>query len=274
MTLLPPDDLPERQPRKKKDKPVFKRLNSHAKRAFRMISKKKLMIPTDEYQRDESEGKIAREIAMNYDEVAFGALTVIQYPDGSLHVADGGTRLSAALLRDDIDQVPCMLYVGLTHVEAADTFMRINMNRRRLNTVQQQQAGEFAGHSLETRVREVLDGFESNSIGFDSLNTLRACTKTAPEATRNVSKMAWEFAHDKFMTARVFKGLVGLEVKLNKKGHTLDTRPNRKKLLDKFGFFDAAIQGAIPQRSSGDRDTCATAIAKIMSLLKYVKGGE
>ena len=138
-----------------------------------------LRIPNEsnEYQRDESEGRIAKEIAMHFDDVAFGAITVIRRDDNSMVVADGGTRLSAARIRGDITHVNCMVYTGLTDKQEADTFLRINMNRRRLRTEQQQKSEFYAGHKLAVVVDGILNWFLTERVGFDSLKVLRSCLR-------------------------------------------------------------------------------------------------
>ena len=135
--------------RRRKASKVFELLNAHAHAVFRRIDKNDLIVPVGDYQRDESEGRISDEIAMHFDIVAFGTLLVIERDDGTLIVADGGTRLSAALKRQDISEVACIVFSGLTEKQEADVFLRVNCNRRRLQTEQQHHAELFSEHDLE-----------------------------------------------------------------------------------------------------------------------------
>jgi hypothetical protein len=164
------------------------------KREFRLINKKNLTIPVELYQRDESDGKVAREIALHFDQVAFGALTVIERADGTLHIADGGTRWNAAMHRADIGNVPCMVFSDLSDKEACDTFLRINLNRRKLTTPQQQHGELFAGHDLAIRADAAEKLFAQYGIGFDSLNHLRACLRSQGKAADTLIKIMPEFA--------------------------------------------------------------------------------
>ena len=122
--------------------------NTHATREFREIAKEKLIIPIADYQRDESERKIASEIARHFEQVAFGVLLVIRRENGDLVVADGGTRLSAAFQRADIDTVPCILFSGLTDKVGGGRFSARQCQSSQTKTEQQHHAELFSEHDL------------------------------------------------------------------------------------------------------------------------------
>jgi hypothetical protein len=252
---------------RKREKATHEFLNAHAERTFEMIPLEKLVIPTDEYQRDESDGKLAKDIALHLDMVAFGALTVVRDSSGNNKVADGGTRLSALRLRGDVESAPCIVYTGLTDKEAAKTFLRINMMRRRLQTAQLQKSELYAGQELAVLTEKLLAAMADARIGFDSLTMLRHALRSERSATLAIVQLAPEFAADKHMTGRVFKGLVTLEAMMNKKGNTLTRRV--RKLRDEFGRLDTAVCATIQDRGrgkSGDKTTCATAIANLLKI--------
>jgi hypothetical protein len=247
-------DFPQRRPtgngkKKKLEAPTLERLNAHARRSFEQINKHKLKIPIELYQRDEADGKVAREIVLHWDWVAFGCLIVIERENKELHIADGGTRWNAAMARNDIGNLPCLLFKGLTDTEACDTFLRINLNRRKLSTVQQQHGELFAGHDLATRANAAEVLFTEHKIGFDSLGALRSCLKSAPQAASTVVNLTPHFAVDRHITSRVFKALVKLETILNKSNHTLNKKNSISKLASGFAGLDRVLSSVLPARS-------------------------
>jgi hypothetical protein len=264
MTLLPPEEPAPR--RRRRQFVLLEQLLPHVTKQYGDIDKNKLIVPIDSYQRDESEGKIAREIALHFDPVAFGVLTVIKDIDGILKIADGGTRHAAAMMRTDITDLPCMVYTGMTEEEAAKTFLRINMNRRRLQIDQQQKSELIAREELALAAEKTLQSFRNNRIGFDSLSALRSSLKSTPDATQTIIEMTPKFAIDKHLTSRVFKGLVWLESELRKQEETLNKKSTIRKLQDRFGMLDAFIGGAIPSRTPGDKKTCGSAIARALKI--------
>lgn len=261
---------PARQPPRKKGKeqPVFEMLNAHAGAKFKMIPKEQLKVPTVEYQRDESEGRIAKDIAMHFCKVSFGCLTVIEQKDGTLFVADGGTRLSAALMRKDIKEVPCYVFTGLTRKQEADVFMRINQNRRKLQTEQLQHAEVFAGHALALKAEEVLNRLTHSRVGFDSLSTIRRFVKSAPKPLDVVLNILCDegVAVDKHVNVRVMKGLVRLEMMLNKNAGTLTNQATINKIRKRFGLLDTAVNAMVQPRMSGDPALFARAIARTLNI--------
>src|SRR5262245_56491941 len=256
----------ERQPkRSKKQKPppiVFEIVNGHCQRNYLLIEKEKLVVPTDEYQRDESRGRIANEIAMLYDVVAFGALTVIHRSNGELVVADGGTRLAGALKRDDIIVVPCLVFSGLTEKQEADSFLRINLNRRRLRTAQQHHAEVYSEQELALVAQQYENYLADARVGWNGLQAMRGAVKSDQLATDVVVRLLMETATDKHVTTRVFKGLVRLERLLQQNDTTLYRPVVIKKMANGFGSLDIAVNAVVTPRSKGNPTIFARALAK------------
>jgi hypothetical protein len=252
--------------RRQKKIAVFELLNSHAKREYCEIDKSKLKVPISDYQRDESEGHIANEIAMHFDTVAFGVLLVIQRTDGELVVADGGTRLAGARLRKDITLVPCIVFSGLTDKEEGDVFLRVNCNRRKLQTDQQHHAELFSDHDLAVRSQMLLDKLNHSRIGFESLSTMRNSVRMHSAAIGTIVNILIQIAADKHVTARVMKGLVRLEVTLNKSDRTLDKRSTIKRMQEKFSSFDAVVNAMVRPRTIGSTVEMARALARTLHI--------
>ncbi len=229
-----------------------------------MIDKDKLIIPTDDYQRDESKGRLAKEIALHLDPVAFGALTVVR-ENGHYNVDDGGTRLSGARMREDVKAVPCLVFPATaTREQEADTFLRINKNRKRLSTDQEHHAELYAQHELAIEVDAHERTMSEHRVGFGARGELRRCVLRHHDATATIVSLLLHSAHDKQVSAKVLKGLVALEVWLAKSSRTLQTRGVVKSLQENFGHLDAAVNAAITTQSRGDVKTLARAIAKTL----------
>lgn len=62
------------------------------------------------YQRDTVSIERINSIAREFRWSAFGVLLIIRGSDGTLWVYDGQHRLAAAKLRDDIDDLPCLVF--------------------------------------------------------------------------------------------------------------------------------------------------------------------
>ncbi|HET6499037.1 MAG TPA: hypothetical protein VFH17_08315 [Coriobacteriia bacterium] len=110
---------------------------------FKMIPKKDLMLDLN-YQREiRAKGKTL-EIAREFWWPAFGTLHVADTVDGYF-VVEGGRRLRAANLRDDIDKLPCMVYqMGATKEEAL-AFWKINTSRIRCSAYEDHKGARVAG---------------------------------------------------------------------------------------------------------------------------------
>jgi hypothetical protein len=263
-TIEPP---PVRRSRKKsKPDPVFELLNSHAHREFMEIDKRMLLVPVEDYQRNEADGRISTEIAMHYDLVAFSCLLVIKRTNGDLMVADGGTRLSGALKRSDITTVPCLVFSGLTEKEEADVFLRINNNRRRLQVEQLHHAELFSDHDLAIRSQRLIDRLRNHGIGFDSLSGMRYCVRSNMSAIDTVVMILTQTITDRHVTARVMKGLFTLEVTMRRQDKTLAKRSTMNRIANTFGTFDAVVNAVIKPRTAGHGADMAKALAKTLRI--------
>lgn len=259
-------DQPRRRRRRPATQTVFALVNAHAKSEYRKIHKDKLVIPVEDYQRDESMGVISNAIAQNFDVVAFGTLAVIHSADNTLRVLDGGTRLSGARKRADIIDVPCQVFSGLTLVEEAEAFLRINENRRRLQVAQLQHAEVTAQRSLALTTEEYIQRLHDARVGFNSLAVLRRTIKGKPAATATVIEVLVQAAMDHYVSARVLTGIVTLEFMLNKKARTLRTKDYTARVQKHFHQLDNAVSVATTTHQRTDSKTLAHAVAKTLKL--------
>lgn len=93
----------------------------------------------DKYQRSAKSERSRRNIekmTRNFSWEYFGAVIVAPNEDGTFNVIDGQHRLLAALGRDDISEVPCVILNGSgTTSRQAKSFSAINTNRVNINSL-------------------------------------------------------------------------------------------------------------------------------------------
>lgn len=133
---------------------------------YNEINKHLLVIPTDEYQRNQNLGAVhkgqnhgtkssPKQIAQNFRWESFGCLSVSRRTDGKYAVVDGGNRLRAALLREDIQCVPCLVF-PMEIKDEIITFEHINENRSAINTYDRVKKDIFAGKPLHVHIKNRL----------------------------------------------------------------------------------------------------------------------
>lgn len=148
------------------------------------------MIPKDDlnidgtYQREQiSESKVLT-IAREWDWKLFGALSVVMRPDGSLWVYDGGHRTRAAFRRDDIHELPCMVFECDTTEEEAKAFIGANTMKSEVSAFHKYRASLKAREPQALAIKAVLDKYgyratdkSSAKYGFNAINTLKKLLK-------------------------------------------------------------------------------------------------
>lgn len=111
------------------------------------------------YQRalDDRSQRLVADIARGWDWGLCQPLVVARRVEGDLFVVDGQHRLAAAKLRGDIAQLPCVLFNAINAASEAETFVKLNQQRRPLTAFALYRAAVAAGEAeavaLETIVR-------------------------------------------------------------------------------------------------------------------------
>jgi hypothetical protein len=109
----------------------------------------------ESYQRSlEAEGSQAliRRIAARWDWGLCQPLFIARRADGGLYVVDGQHRLAAALLRGDINQLPCVVRDFSTAEQEAAAFVALNQQRRPLSSLDLFKASVAAGDMEATMI--------------------------------------------------------------------------------------------------------------------------
>lgn len=97
------------------------------------------------YQRREVSRALTLDRAKNFSWAAFHTLVVAKRADGSLYVIDGHQRLLAALLREDVQKVPCEVFDSTGVKFEACSFVLINSKRSHVKAVYKFVAAVEAG---------------------------------------------------------------------------------------------------------------------------------
>lgn len=122
---------------------------------FCFINKKDLNID-GRYQRGQVSEVKVREIARNWDWILFGVILVVERSDGSFWVFDGGHRTRAAFYRDDIDLLPCMVYVVADLPDEAKAFLGKNTMVTNVNSVDKYKASVVANNEIALKASKML----------------------------------------------------------------------------------------------------------------------
>lgn len=134
------------------------------------------------YQRNMND-RVRLSIAREFNWQSFGVLVVSQRQDGSLWVVDGQNRHAAAMEREDVSLVPCMVFRLNTLREEAQAFLRLNKNRGLPKTLQMLPAQVHAGDATAVALQELVAG-TGRTISSNSSPTTFACVTALMRALR------------------------------------------------------------------------------------------
>jgi hypothetical protein len=267
MSLIPSS---EPAPRRRKQPAIdFNPIDQMLRGTYMELSIKDLTVPWDDYQRDREASNRALEIAIAWNWIACGTLIVILRPDGSHVIADGGTRLAAAKTRGDIRLMPCMVYEVNDAKQEAEAFRLINQHRDKLRVHELHKSELFEGRDNALEAQDYLDRLLAAGVQFDSLAEIRRkLAKRQRTATLRLFPVFVELGSGRHLSARVFKGLVMVEIMLTKKEETLSSKRYIVR-LKRHGLLalEAAISALLPTRgSSGTAKIYAQAIINLLKI--------
>lgn len=148
---------------------------------FLWLDKSILRIDHDNYQRNPKVATEVTKIAADWSWVACGAISVALRDDGKYYVMDGQHRVLAALRRDDIVKMPCMVFlVGGIELEAKG-FLSVNTGRRPLTGTEKFRARVTAGDAAAIKVSDLLRayGYRLTENGHDVRGGVKCVTLLA-----------------------------------------------------------------------------------------------
>ena len=161
---------------------------------FMMIHKSILEIDKS-YQRDANDPKVAN-IAKEWSWIGCGVLTVA-LTNGQYRVMDGQHRLEAARLRDDIQDLPCLVFPVEDISEEASGFLVANTARRAVSAIDKHRASVIAGDPLAVFIQEQLDasGYKLSKTDKNpkQMNCIHSCRSLASK-DKDAFKKCFELA--------------------------------------------------------------------------------
>lgn len=131
---------------------VFKwNKNIGAKGEFMWIPKEELSLDIS-YQREIDAAQRVKDIAREFQWALFGVL-IVSYNEGGYYVIDGGHRLRGAFRRDDIKELPCIVFCFDDPAEEARIFYYFNNKRKNVSAFDNHKAAlRGEGKWLESKL--------------------------------------------------------------------------------------------------------------------------
>lgn len=171
------------------------------------------------YQRCLNEAKV-HEIAIKFSWPAFGVVVVARRPDGTMFIVDAQHRHAAAMKRDDIHSVPCVVFdIDETRDEAAH-FLSVNTNRRTLTSIDRHKAFVTIGDHCSTVVEELVSSVgravsDSRADGVRCVRTIRKWIERDEKRVRDLWPLIDELSGRGPILERTVDGLLYLDEHLD-----------------------------------------------------------
>jgi len=150
---------------------------------FTYISKYDLNIDGT-YQREEVSKAKVMEIVREWDWKLFGTISVIQRADGTYWVYEGGHRTRASFFRDDVMQLPCMVFQSDSKKTEARAFIGANTMKSVVSAYHIHRAAVKTEEPIAVAVQSILDKYgyfptqgTSKKHAFKAINTLHKLVK-------------------------------------------------------------------------------------------------
>jgi hypothetical protein len=207
-----------------------------------LIDKNNLVFDHQSYQREAIEAKV-NDIAKDWSWIACGAILVAER-DGKFFVMDGQYRTLAARKRDDIKQVPCMVFGTEDVKKEAKGFLVANTLRKPVNAVGKYRALITVEDPNAVFVESLLDqiGRSPRNHGSGSsascLSTLLKLAGKDKRVLAEVVRLADELCTGRVLQGVLIETLMYIEVNL-RDGETIVTGKWRDRIMA-IGFDELA----------------------------------
>jgi len=184
---------------------------------FEWLPKHKLIVPTETYQRKGTNSKEVR-IASNFSWAAFQTISVAGRCDGLYNVIEGGHRLRAAMKRDDVLNVPCMIFDISDEKDQAKAFLSVNKERKPMSGIDRHKAMIIAGDPVAAKVENAVNAI-GRTVGksgqsareVSCINEMRRCIETDEQAFNRVWPVIAEVCEGRRITRDIVIGIFRLE---------------------------------------------------------------
>lgn len=185
---------------------------------FLTISKHNLLIDHS-YQRDRKSTKNIQDYAKSWSWYACGALSVVNR-SGKFYVIDGQHRLEAALLRKDIDKLPCILFQSDGIKDEAKRFLEANNKRSAVTIGDKVKALEKMEDQVILDIKDIIES-TGHILGHKSVTkkvrvitcvaTLIKTYKINPEIFKKIWPLNAAIHKDSAIHGMIWEGLFYLE---------------------------------------------------------------
>ena len=239
---------------------------------YREIKKSDLNID-GAYQREQVSKEKVAEIARKWDWKLFGALSVIQRPDGSFWVFDGGHRSRAAFLRKDIEALPCMVFQAKDLAEEAKAFKGTNTMVSIVSAFHTHRAAVIAGEPVAVAAQEIVkkhgyavDRNHERKFSFSAISALEKCVKENPAVAEMVFGLCASIAQNgEQITGTVLKGLFRCQIKLQGKADIGSSENLEKLRRETLPGIQGAIRREIAIIDKGGEYIFAKAVLDLLN---------
>lgn len=243
---------------------------------FQLINKSDLLIES-KYQRDLNTSKVL-EIASSWSWVACGTIIVAKRNEAYWAV-DGQHRIAAALRRSDIQLLPCMIYSSEGVADEATSFLRVNTNRKPIDSFARHKARLAANDEnalfVESAIKSCGLEVASNSKRPLTIHCIGWCSKRAREnrevfsrVLSLVAEMAIDANSPKALPEKVLEGFWYIH-------HNCGTGLNDSKLVERAKtiglerLLNAAIRAGQLYAAGGAKVWAAGMLEEINKGLRY-----
>lgn len=223
--------------------------NPSAPGTFLMVRKEDLNIDGT-YQREQVSEEKVREIASQWDWKLYGTLSVILRPCGTLWLYDGGHRCRAAFLRDDIAELPCMVFEVSHKIDEARAFLGANLIKTFVSAYHKHRAAVLTGEPVANAAAAILNKYgytaatSARKTEFAAINTLHQMAKEDAVTAERVFSACVIIAgpNQDAISGDVLEGLFRCQKKLEGKADILTNGHLEKLVKETLPGIEAAIR--------------------------------
>lgn len=236
---------------------------------FALIDKRELHVD-ESYQRSHKYARVAK-LSAEWSWVACGAISVALRDPGEWYVIDGQHRVLGAMQRDDISQMPCMVFDVEDVAQEAQGFLDANTNRKPMGMVDRFKAllttnnhGAMVVDELVTRAGLRVDtGPSTHTVGC--VGAMLTCIAEDEMRFRRIWPIVVSLCEGEKVVQVLIHGMFYLE------GHIPDNSlsdPRWRKRIIQVGYADilrSVMQAAAYHGSGRSNLICALGIVNAIN---------
>jgi hypothetical protein len=213
------------------------------------------------YQRKNVSLARVNEIAANWSWPAIIAIGVAQRSDGTYWAYDGQHRVLAAKKRDDIRELPCVVFHVRSIESEAQTFVTSNTARGAMRRIDKYKAQLVAGDKAALAIEELCESCGYKISGGSSEGTIScveaidSAVRTDFGAAREAFLMCATLAARKPFHAKLYRAMFHLEQHLRKSDMSVSHANVRDKLYmsSADGLLDSIYESEKYHKKGGAR---------------------